>query len=63
VIASSLLLRGSDEGVSFFRIFGYEANPQQLSVKNKATQLLKVKDLRPSKHYFLSDIMISRQRS
>jgi hypothetical protein len=31
VIASSLLLRGSAEGVSFFRIFGYEAYPQQYS--------------------------------
>jgi hypothetical protein len=29
VIASALLLRGSAEGVSFFRIFGYEAYPQQ----------------------------------
>jgi hypothetical protein len=28
VIASALLLRGSAEGVSFFRIFGYEAYPQ-----------------------------------
>jgi hypothetical protein len=32
-------------------------------IKNKATQLLNVKDLRPSKHYLLSDIMISRRRS
>jgi hypothetical protein len=30
VIASALLLRGSAEGVSFFRIFGYEAYPQHL---------------------------------
>jgi hypothetical protein len=30
VIASALPLRGSTEGVSFFRIFGYEAYPQQL---------------------------------
>jgi hypothetical protein len=29
VIASALLLRGSAEGASFFRIFGYEAYPQQ----------------------------------
>jgi hypothetical protein len=29
MIASALLLRGSAEGVSFFRIFGYEAYPQQ----------------------------------
>jgi hypothetical protein len=27
-LASALLLRGSAEGVSFFRIFGYEAYPQ-----------------------------------
>jgi hypothetical protein len=31
VIASTLLLRGPAEGVSFFRIFGYEAYPQQKS--------------------------------
>jgi hypothetical protein len=32
VIASALLLRGSAEGVSFFRIFGYdyEAYPQHI---------------------------------
>jgi hypothetical protein len=30
---------------------------------NKATQLLMVKDLCPSKHYFLSGIMIFRKRS
>jgi hypothetical protein len=29
VIASALLLRGSAEGVSSFRIFGDEAYPQQ----------------------------------
>jgi hypothetical protein len=29
-----------------------------LLIKNKATQLLMVKDLRPSKYYFLPDIMI-----
>jgi hypothetical protein len=29
MIASALLLRGSVEGVSFFRIFGYESCPQQ----------------------------------
>jgi hypothetical protein len=31
VIASALLLRGFDEGVSFFRIFGYEAYSQQFA--------------------------------
>jgi hypothetical protein len=35
VIASALLLRGSAEGVSFFRIFGYEAYPQQLYIENE----------------------------
>jgi hypothetical protein len=32
-------------------------------IKNKATQLLRIKDLRPLKHYFPSDIMIFRRRS
>jgi hypothetical protein len=32
-------------------------------IKDKATQLLKIKDLRPSKHYLLSDIMIFGRRS
>jgi hypothetical protein len=36
---------------------------QMLQIKNNATQLLMVKDLRPSKHYFLSDIMFFRRRS
>jgi hypothetical protein len=36
---------------------------QMLQIKNKATQLLLVKDLRPSKHYSLSGIMILRRRS
>jgi hypothetical protein len=36
---------------------------QILYIKNKTTQLLMVKDLRPSKHYVLSDIMIFRRRS
>jgi hypothetical protein len=31
--------------------------------KNKATQLSTIKDLRPSKHYLLWDIMIFRRRS
>jgi hypothetical protein len=35
---------------------------QMLQIKNKATQLLMVKDLRPSNHYFLLDIMIFRRR-
>jgi hypothetical protein len=34
-----------------------------LYIKNKATQLLTIIDLRPSKHYLLRDIMIFRQRS
>jgi hypothetical protein len=36
---------------------------QTLWVKNKATQLIIIKDLRPSKHYFLTGIMLLRQRS
>jgi hypothetical protein len=36
---------------------------QMLYIKNKATQLLTIKDLRPSIHYLPSGIMISRQRS
>jgi hypothetical protein len=36
---------------------------RMLYIKNKATQLLMVKDLRPSKHYLLSDIMIFIRRS
>jgi hypothetical protein len=36
---------------------------QVLYIKNKATQLLMIKDLRPSKHYLLWDIMIFRRRS
>jgi hypothetical protein len=36
---------------------------RMLYTKNKATQLLMDKDLRPSKHYFRSDIMISGRRS
>jgi hypothetical protein len=33
---------------------------QMLLIKNKATQLLIVKDLCPLEYYFLSDIMIFR---
>jgi hypothetical protein len=33
---------------------------QMLYIKNKATQLLMIKDLRPLKHYLLLDIMIFR---
>jgi hypothetical protein len=33
---------------------------QMLYIKNKTTQLLTIEDLRPSKHYLLSDIMIFR---
>jgi serine phosphatase RsbU (regulator of sigma subunit) len=36
---------------------------RMLYIKNKETQLLTIKDLRPSMHYLLSDIMIFRQRS
>jgi hypothetical protein len=36
---------------------------QMLWIKNKATQLLNIKDLCPSKHYLLSDIMIFERRS
>jgi hypothetical protein len=36
---------------------------QMLYTKNKATQSLMDKDIRPSKHYFPSDIMISGRRS
>jgi hypothetical protein len=37
--------------------------PQMLYIKNKATQLSTIKDLRPSIHYLLSGLMILRQRS
>jgi hypothetical protein len=33
VIASALLLKGSAEGVSSFKIFGDEAYPQQYSIR------------------------------
>ena len=36
---------------------------QMQYIKNKATQLLTIKDLRPSNHYLLWDIMIFRRRS
>jgi hypothetical protein len=36
---------------------------RMLYIKNKATQLLTIKDLRPSTHYFLLDIMIFSRRS
>jgi hypothetical protein len=36
---------------------------QMLRVKNKATLLLKIRDLRPPEHHLLSDIMILRRRS
>jgi hypothetical protein len=35
---------------------------RMLYTKNRATQFLMVKDLRPSKHYLPSDIMIFGQR-
>jgi hypothetical protein len=34
-----------------------------LHIKNKATQLLMIRDLRPLKHYLPWDIMILRRRS
>jgi hypothetical protein len=36
---------------------------QMLYIKNKTTRLLTIKDLRPSKHYLLLDIMIFGRRS
>jgi hypothetical protein len=36
---------------------------RMLYIKSKATQLLMIKDLRHSKHYFPWDIMIFRRRS
>jgi hypothetical protein len=36
---------------------------RMLYIKDKATHLLTIRDLRPSKHYLLRDIMIFRQRS
>jgi hypothetical protein len=36
--------------------------PRMLYTKNKATQLLMIKDLRPLKHYLLSGIMIFGRR-
>jgi hypothetical protein len=36
---------------------------RMLYIKNKATQLLMIRDLRPSKHYLPWDIMIFRRRS
>jgi hypothetical protein len=36
---------------------------QMLHIKNKATQLLTIRYLRPSKHYLPWDIMIFRRRS
>jgi tryptophanyl-tRNA synthetase len=36
---------------------------RMLYIKNKATQLLTIKNLRPSIHYLPSSIMISRRRS
>jgi hypothetical protein len=36
---------------------------RMLYIKNKATQLLTIRDLHPSKHYFPWDIMIFRRRS
>jgi hypothetical protein len=36
---------------------------QMLHIKNKTTRLSIIKDLRPSRHYLILDIMVSRQRS
>jgi hypothetical protein len=36
---------------------------QMLCIKNKATQLLMIKNLRSSKHYLLSVIMFLRRRA
>jgi hypothetical protein len=36
---------------------------QMLHIKNKTTRLSIIKYLRPSKHYLLLDIMVSRRRS
>jgi hypothetical protein len=36
---------------------------RMLYIKNKVTQLLTIKDLRPLKHYLLWDIMIFGRRS
>jgi hypothetical protein len=36
---------------------------QMIYIKIKATQLLMIKDLHPSKHYLLWDIMIFRRKS
>ena len=36
---------------------------KMLYIKNKATQLLMIKNFRPSKHYLLSGIMILRRRA
>jgi hypothetical protein len=36
---------------------------QMLYIKNKATRLLMIKDIRPLKHYLLSGIMILKRRS
>jgi hypothetical protein len=36
---------------------------RMLYIKNKATQLLMIKDVRPLKHYLLSGTMILRRRA
>jgi hypothetical protein len=36
---------------------------QMLYIKNKTTRLSIIRDLRPSKHYLLLDIMVTRRRS
>jgi hypothetical protein len=36
---------------------------QMIYIKNKATQLLMIKNLHPSKHYLLSGIMILKRRA
>jgi hypothetical protein len=62
--------------ISFHRIYYYQLKEchlkgttivgpcsQMLYIKNKTTRLLIIRDLRPSKHYLLLDIMVSRRRS
>jgi hypothetical protein len=60
MVASALLLRGSAEGISSFRIFGDEAYPQQLSsspflaIKAKGGENIKSKANRPHQPFQIS---------
>jgi hypothetical protein len=49
-----------DKFVSFELMINVGPCSQMLYIKNKATQLLMIRDLHPSKHYFPWDIMIFR---